>query len=194
MYKIITTIAIMLFSISSFAQNNKPKERNLPYRFTTEPAIGTHLSTLMGGAMDIQLSNLLQYNISKRIGLISHTAISQFFPIGRMADVKQNYSYSIIQKFGIGTSLYTKHNMHTFSILAGLRYNAYSGTLKNDRLPEHITTTTESTTSDYGLMYNWKKIRNKYFLSFRVYVPLKDGLAGITENATIELGVGIKLQ
>jgi len=193
MKKIITSIVITTLSIACFAQNKVPSEKHLPYRLTTEPAIGTRLSTAMG-AMDIQLTNLLQYNISRRVGLISHTAVSHTFPNSRITDVKQNYSYSIMQKFGIGTSLYSKHNIHTFSFLAGVRYNAYSGTLNNDQLPEHITTKAQSTTSDYGLMYNWKKIRNKYFLSFRLYVPLKDGLAGITENATIELGVGIKLK
>ncbi len=188
MNKIIITMVLVLLTGAGIAQQNS-QEKRMPYRFTTEPAIGTRLT-----AMDIQLSNVLQYNIHRKISLISHTAIAYGIPFSRMGDIKQNYNYVIYQKFGLGTSLYTKHTMHTFSFLAGAKYYAYSGTLNNEYLPEHITTKSSGITSDYGFMYNLKMIRRKYFLSARLYVPLKDGLAGISENSTLEIGVGIKLK
>ncbi len=164
-------------------------QQNIPYRLTTEPAIGTKLM-----AMDVQVSNLLQYNVHKRFSIISHSVFSFAIPFARMEDVLQNYNYALIQKFGIGTSLYTKHTMNTFSFLAGVKYYTYSGTLDNEHLPEKITTKSTGTTSDFGLMYNLKMVRKKYFMSTRLYVPLKDGLAGMGENATIEIGAGIKLR
>ncbi len=180
MNKILITIALSVLTGFSIAQDIRPNEKYPIYRLTTEPAIGTHLS--MSGAPDLHISNLLQYNITKKVGLISHTAISFGFPMSRMADIIQNYNYSLYQKFGIGTSFYIKNTVHVISVLGGIKYNAYSGTLSNDQIPEHITTKTNSITSDYGFMYNLKLIRRKYFLSTRLYVPVKDGLAGISEN------------
>ena len=192
MNKILITIALSVFINFSFAQDISPREKYPTYRLTTEPAIGTHLS--MSGAPDLQISNLLQYNINKKLGLISHTAISFGFPMSRMSDIIQNYNYSLFQKIGIGTSFHLKNTIHVISFLGGIKYNAYSGTLSNDQLPEHITTKTSSTTSDYGFMYNFKLVRRKYFLSTRLYVPAKDGLAGISENSTLEIGMGIRLK
>jgi hypothetical protein len=192
MNKILITLALSVFANFSIAQDIQSKEKYPIYRLTTEPAIGTHLT--MSGAPDLQVSNLLQYNINRRIGLISHTAISFGFPMNRMADIIQNYNYSLYQKFGIGTSFHIKNTVHVISVLGGIKYNAYSGTLSNDQIPEHITTKTNSITSDYGFMYNLKLIRRKYFLSTRLYIPAKDGLAGIGENTTIEIGVGIRLK
>lgn len=192
MNKILITVALSVLTSFGIAQDIMPKEKYLNYVLTTEPAIGTHLS--MSGASDLQISNLLQYNINNKIGLISHTAISFGFPMNRMADIIQNYNYSLYQKFGIGTSFYIKNTVNVIAVLGGIKYNAYSGTLSNDQIPEHITTKTNSITTDYGFMYNLKLIRRKYFLSTRLYVPVKDGLAGISENTIIEIGVGIRLK
>lgn len=188
MNKLIVTFTLILLASVSVAQHRGVQEPT-PYRFTTEPAIG-----IKAMSMDVQLSNLLQYNIHKKIALISHSAISFGTPLSKMEDIVQNYNYALLQKFGIGTSLYTKHTMNTFSFLAGIKYYAYSGTLNNVHLPEQITTKSSGTTSDFGIMYNLKMVRKKYFMSTRLYMPLKDGLAGIGENATIEIGIGIKLK
>jgi len=188
MNKLIITMTLTFLAIASTAQTGSQKD-NMPYSFTTEPAIG--IKTM---SMDVQLSNLLQYNLHRKISLIAHTAISFGLPLSRMSDIDQHYNYAIMQKFGIGTSLYIKHTISTFSFLAGIKYYAFSGTLNNEHLPEHITTTSNGTTSDYGFMYNLKMIRKKYFMSIRLYIPVKDGIAGLGENSTIEIGIGIKLK
>jgi hypothetical protein len=188
MNKLIITMTLTLLAIASTAQTGRQKD-NMPYRFTTEPAIGIKTTS-----MDVQLSNLLQYNIHRKFSMIFHTAITYGLPLSRMSDIDQHYNYAILQKFGIGTSIYTKHTISTISFLAGIKYYAYSGTLNNEQFPEHITTTSNGTTSDYGFMYNLKMIRKKYFLSARLYIPVKDGIAGLGENSAIEIGVGIKLK
>ncbi|GAB4039392.1 hypothetical protein [Spirosoma gilvum] len=167
---------------------------NYPYgKFTVAPGLGTHLMSIMG-APNAQVSNLLQYNIYKRISLVSYISFSYGFPNNRIVDVQQHYSYSIDKKFGFGTSLFTKKGSNSFYLLAGVKYDSYSGTLSNEQLPETITTKTSSFTVDYGIMYNLRLGRNKYFMSTRLYIPLKDGLAGMSENANLELGVGIRIR
>jgi hypothetical protein len=172
--------------------------RNAPIKYsygklTAEIGFGTHLMSIMG-ASNVQASTLLQYNINKRINLASYSSFSYGFPNNRIRDVQQNYNYSIGNKFGFGTSLFTKKGSNSFYLLAGLKYNSYSGTLTNEQLSETITTKTSSITVDYGIMYNLRLGRNKYFMSSRLYIPLKNGLAGMSENANLELGVGIRIK
>ena len=193
MKKILLTILFLVFLHFGYAQTgNEPAK--YPYgKLTVEPGIGTHLMSIMG-APNVQVSNLLQYNINKRIGLVSHISFSYGFPNNRIVDVQQNYSYSISKKFGFGTSLFSKRGSNSFYLLAGVKYDRYSGTLNNEQLPETITTKTSSFTVDYGLMYSLRLGRHKYFMSSRLYIPLKDGLAGMSENANLELGVGIRIR
>ncbi|CAN5329225.1 hypothetical protein BH23BAC2_BH23BAC2_00140 [soil metagenome] len=94
----------------------------------------------------------------------------------------------------MGTSLYTKRSAHNFFLLAGLKYETYSGTLHNIDLPETITTKTSSYSPVYGIMYNLKKGINKYFFSSSLYIPLNEGVAGIIENTNLEFGVGIRIR
>jgi hypothetical protein len=177
----------------TFAQKKTASAKYPFSQLTIEPAIGTRITTFLGNA-DVQLANLVQYNITRRFSVAAHTNFSFDIPANQFSDVKQNYSYTINQKFGIGTSFHGKRTTNAFFILAGLKYNAYSGTLKNTDFIDQITTQTSSLTSDYGMMYHIKSGRKKYFFSGRLYLPLKDGTNGIIENANIELGVGIRIR
>jgi hypothetical protein len=191
MYKILLLLLLCGTINASWAQKTRKNEQW--NRITVEPAIGTRLSTLMGSA-DIGLSNLIQYNLHRSVSLLAHTAVSFDFENRNKSDIHQNYSYTLFQKIGLGTSVYTKRTMHTVSFLIGVKYNAYSGTLTNSELSDAITTKTQSLSPDYGLMYNLKLGANKYFFSGRIYIPLQDGYYGIIENAHLELGVGIRLK
>lgn len=193
MKKPFTTVLLLVCLHFGYAQTRN-ETINYPYgKVSVELGVGTHLMSIMG-APNVQLSNLLQYNINKRISLVSHIAFSYGFPINRILDVQQDYNYSLIKKFGVGTSLYTKRGSNSFYLLAGLKYDRYSGTLNNEQLPETMTTKTSSFTADYGILYSLRLGRNKYFMSSRLYIPVKDGLAGMSENANLELGVGIRIR
>lgn len=162
-------------------------------KLTTEPAIGTRIQSALG-APDIQLTNLLQYNLTRKVSFVSHTAFSQDLERSNFPNVENNYSFSVMQKFGIGTTFYSRRSSSSFFLLSGIKYYAYSGTLTNPNLEESITTKTHGMTTDNGIMYNYKRGLKKIFFSARIYVPLYDGLDGITENATLEVGVGIRLK
>jgi hypothetical protein len=199
MYKIILTLLLCSGALLGLAQTPMPNQalipkKKYPFRdFTVEPALGTRLTSLMGQP-DVQVSNLLQYKIKHKISFIAHTAISSDMEVPYIADVKKNYSYTFFQKFGVGASFNTRSTSNVFSILAGAKYHTYSATFDNKEITDQLTTKTKSFTSDYGLMYNLKSGKKKYFFSSRLYIPMKDGLGGIIENANIELGVGISLK
>ena len=176
-----------------FAQN-KVDVSIRPYeRLTTELGVGTRLMSIMGSP-NVQLSNLLQYRVSKRFVLASQTGYYHNVPNSRIVDVEQNHSFSMFQRLGLGLPLSKKINSSALLFLAGFRYDRYSGTLLNDEISETVTTESESTNLDYGIMYNMRMGRKKYFISSRIYVPLKDGLYGIVEGATMDLGVGLRIR
>jgi hypothetical protein len=176
-----------------YAQTNPQDDRIPLSRLTIEPAIGTRLLSLIGDR-DIRVANLLQFNYTKKLSFIAHTGFSSDFSRNWVPDVKQNYSFTLTQKFGLGTSFNTRRATNAFFILGGLSYQSYSGTLNNSRLPENTTTKINSIYPDYGVMYNLKSGRKKYYLSSRLYLPLTDGLYGIIENANVEFGIGFRLK
>jgi hypothetical protein len=189
----LTTLIFLIFTLSASAQTLSPNTK-YPYReLSVEPALGTSLSSAMGKP-DIQLSALIQYSYNKRFSILAHTSLLNGFNTAYVPDVKQNYTLSASQKFGIGTSLYTNRTSSGFFLIGGFKYQAYSGTLENNQLPEKVTTETSSLTPDYGLMYNLKSGRKKYYFSGRMYIPLTDGSYGAIENASLEFGIGIKLK
>lgn len=192
MYKLFITLIFAVSINLGIAQTIPVTENDALSKFTIEPAIGTRLNSLMGNP-NLQVANLIQYNHKKKISLIAHTAFSTDMNVSYIPDVRQNYSYSFSQKVGLGTSFNTKRATNAFFVLTGLTYSAYSGTIKSEQLPESITTNTRSFFADYGVMYNLKSGRKKYFLSSRLYMPLQDGLMGGVENTTLELGVGVRL-
>ena len=193
MNKLFITLIVSSCMHYGHAQVTSGSEKFPFSELTIEPAVGTRLNTFLGNK-NVQLSNLIQYNLTKRVGLITHSVVSSDFKLNRATDVRQQYNIAFSQRIGIGTSFSTRRASNAFFVLAGLKFSAYSGTLTNEQLPERLPFKTRSVTSDYGLMYNLKLGREKYFFSGRIYVPLKDGVAGIVENANLEFGVGIRLK
>jgi hypothetical protein len=86
--------------------------------------------------------------------------------------------------------------------MAGVKYTSFKETLINPD-NDKISTSINSFSPDYGLMYNLKKGVKKYFFSFRMYVPInpwpsKDfnisSADGNMNNIALEFGVGIKIK
>ncbi|CAN5329346.1 hypothetical protein BH23BAC2_BH23BAC2_00150 [soil metagenome] len=90
MMKKLLIIVFFSFSLNyGCAQTNILAEK-YPYgKLTSEPGIGTRLSSLMG-VPNVQITNLLQYNVIKRPSLILHTSFNYQFGNDRIEDVKQN--------------------------------------------------------------------------------------------------------
>jgi len=166
-------------------------------RITIEPAIGLELMS------DLVISNLVQLNIKKRLSLVSYTSYSFNNAMQRNFNyIKTDYNYTLTQKFGVGTSLYTKHSSHTFSLMAGIRYDAYKETLENPDF-EKVSASVSSVSPDFGLLYNLKIGKKKYFFSYRMYIPLYPypiissdiwSLNDNMVNLSLEFGLGIRLK
>jgi hypothetical protein len=172
-----------LFTFSSAAQR----------KFTTIPAVGTHVWSI-SGAVDIIASNVLQYPINQRFSAISYTAFAyDVKKFSAFEDIKPAYSFTVFQRIGIGASLHTKRSENVFSLLGGVRYFAYKGSIENPKLEEKISPKHGLWSGDYGAMYSLNIGRKKRFFSSRIYLPLHGGKWGILENASLELGVGIRL-
>jgi hypothetical protein len=196
------SIAFLLLNLSVSAQEDSLKKAVGIYpvsKVTIEPAIGLEASQMF----DLIISNLVQWNIERRLGIISYTSYSYNGATNRDFNyIKTNYNYSLGQKFGIGTSLYTKHSSHTFSFMAGIRYDAYKETLENPDF-ETISASVSSVSPDIGLLYNLKIGRKKYFFSYRMYIPLYPypfktsdtrSMDGNLANLSLEFGLGIRLK
>jgi len=176
------------------ANNNYPLRR-----VTIEPAIGMETSQMF----DLVISNLVQWNIKKRLAIVSYTSYSFNDAMDRNFNyIMTDYNYSLSQKFGVGTSLYTKHTSHTFSFMGGIRYDAMKVTLENPEV-EKASASVSSVSPDIGLMYNLKIGKKKYFFSYRMYIPLYPypfkstdfwAIDGNTANLSIEFGLGIRLK
>ncbi len=197
------SISFLLLTLSaSAAQKDSSGTANNNYpvrRVTIEPAIGLKTSQMF----DFVISNLVQWNIKKRLGIVSYTSYSYNDALDRDFNyIKTNYNYSLSQKFGIGTSLYTKHSSHTFSFMAGIRYDAFKETLENPEF-EKVSASVSSVSPDVGLMYNLKIGKKKYFFSYRMYIPLYPypfkssdfwAIDGNKANLSLEFGFGIRLK
>ena len=200
--KILFVIILVLAFANSFAQRNMPSEKekySTVRQVTIEPGIGIHTNF----GTDMLISNLIQWNPQKHLSLASHSSfnINNIFQRD-FNGIKTNYNYTINQKFGVGTTFYSKRSSNTFLLMAGVKYTSFQETLIN---PDHnkISTSINSISPDYGLMYSLKKGVKKYFFSFRMYVPLypwpvKDfniyAADGNMNNIALELGVGIKIK
>lgn len=194
----ISVLTIVLSSAPGFAQTLNPKKyaRKL---LTIEPAVGVH--TNMG--TDLLLSTLVQWSPQKRLAFASHSSYNINNLTARDVDyVKTDYNYSINQKFGVGTTLYTRRSSHSFFLMAGVKYTAYQETMYN---PDLVKTTTaiSSVSPDYGMMYSLKKGGKKCFFTFRVYLPLYPWplkgadilyVDGNMNNIALEFGVGVKIK
>ena len=182
--------ALIVVGFSGFAQTESYPFRKL----CIEPAIGIRLSSAFG-LLDFQFSGLVQYQIHERFSLASHTAVS--FDINSFKAFKNiNVARSItaFQRFGVGTSLYTKHSAHTFFLVVGGKYFTYSANIDNPKLEDNVKSQFNTIALDKGLLYNLKIGRENSYFSGRIYAPVFDGKWVALENASLELGTGFKLK
>jgi hypothetical protein len=182
-------IALSLGSLGGLAQKGQDP---LP-KLSIAPAVGTRLSTAFG-LVDIQLSGLVQYALSRRFSLGSHTAIS--WDLNRFEafkNVEVNRSVTVFQKLGMGTSFQTRNSSHAIFLMAGGKYFSYAASLKNSKLEDNVQTNFTTFAWDTGLLYNLKIGRGDTFFSGRVYAPVFEGKWVLLENTSIELGFGLKL-
>ncbi len=201
-YKLLFIIISVLTFANSFAQSKKQatNEKQFTVRqLTIEPGIGIHTNF----GTDLLLTNLVQWNPKKKLALVSHSSYNINNVLQRKFNgIQTEYNYSVNQKFGIGTTFYTKRSSNTFLLMAGVKYTSFKETLVT---PDNnkVSANTNAFSSDYGLMYSLKKGVKKYFFSFRMYVPLypfplKDiniwALDGNMNNIALEFGVGIKIK
>jgi hypothetical protein len=198
-YIVISTLFLNLSATAAQKDSTGIAGKNYPERkVTLEPAIGIN----PWPTSDLVISALVQWNIMKHLSLVSHTSYSYNDAFAREYNyIKTNYNYSLGQKFGIGTSLYTKHSSHTLSLLAGIKFDNFKETLDNTDF-ENVSASVTSVSPDAGLMYNLKIGRKKYFFSFRMYIPLYPypvkstdtwSLDGNEANLSLEFGFGIRL-
>jgi hypothetical protein len=168
-------------------------------KLTTEPGIGIHTNF----GTDVLISNLVQWNPNKRLGIASHSS----FNINNVTQrnfnhVKTDYNYSLNQKFGAGATVYSKKTSHTFLFMAGVKYTAYQETLDNPDF-DNVSVSIRSFSADYGVMYSLKRGWRKYFFTCRFYLPLNPWLTeggqieyiqGTLRDTALEFGVGIKIK
>ena len=188
-----TSLKILFFlviSINALAQTDSYPIR----KWTLEPAVGMRISAAFG-LVDIQVSCLTQYNISKRLTLASHTAFSfDLNTFKAFKNIDQKYSVTTFQKLGIGTSVYTKKTAHSLFLMGGGKYFTYSGSIKNPKLEDNVQSKFKTFSFDKGLMYNLKIGRANHYFSGRIYAPVFDGKWVAIENAAVELGAGFQLK
>lgn len=185
----------LIFAFFSVSFSGIAQTESYPFcKLSIEPAIGLRFSSAFG-LVDFQFSGLVQYQIYERFSLASHTAIS--FDINSFKAFKNiNVTRSItaFQKFGAGTSLYTKHSSHTFFLMAGAKFFTYSASIDNPKLEDNVKSQFNTIAFDKGLLYNLKIGRGNSYFSGRIYAPVFDGKWVALENASLELGAGFKIK
>jgi len=200
-----SAILLLLNQPIMFAQSDSLQTKNnyLPNgTLTIEPGIGLKPgpTTPTPGLM---ISNLVQWNITKRLNILSHTSYTYNNAFLRDFNyITTNYSNSLSQKFGVGTSLYGKRSSHTFSFMAGIQFDNFKETLNNPEF-ENLEVSSSSLSPDFGLIYNLKIGKKKYFFSYRMYLPLYPypfkssditSIDGNISNLSMEVGLGIRLK
>jgi hypothetical protein len=197
------SITFLLFSLSVLgAQKDTTSTADMDYpvrKLTIEPGIGINPWPMP----DMLLTNLVQWNIDKRWSILSFSSISYNNAFLRDFNyIKTNYNYSISQKLGIGFSFYGENTSHTFSFIAGIKYDTFKETLENPEF-ENVSASINSVSPDLGLMYNLKIGKGKYFYSLRMYLPLYPypmnssdiwSIDGNLANLSLEIGLGIFLE
>ena len=197
------SITFILFSVCELsAQRDSTETVDIDYpvrKLTIEPAIGINLWPMS----DMLISNLVQWNINRRLSILSFSSVSYNNAFLREFNyIKTNYNYSISQKFGIGVSLYTENTSHMFSFIAGIKYDAFKETLENPEF-ENVSASENSVSPDLGLLYNLKVGKGDFFYNFRTYIPLYPyptksldiwSIQGNLSNLSLEFGVGICLE
>ncbi|HLP50135.1 MAG TPA: hypothetical protein VK154_04585 [Chitinophagales bacterium] len=200
--KTITLALVICSSTIATAQKKEPPAARKYFSMATltiEPGVGIQPAPMT----DLVVSNLIQWNVKKRLSLVSLTSFTFNGPFTRNFNyITTHYNFAIAQKFGIGTSVYTRRSSHTFSLVAGIKYDAYKETLKNPEF-EKVTVKRNTISPDFGLMYNGKVGQKKFFFSYRLYVPLYpypvksidvSSITGNLSNISLEFGLGIRLK
>jgi len=200
-HKIYLALAIIVCAVNyGYSQNNLAPDakHSLLRKLTIEPGVGIHTNF----GTDFLISNLVQWNPTKRLALASHSS----FNINNVAQrnfnyVNTDYNYSLNQKFGIGTTLYAKKISHTVLAMVGMKYTTFQETLDNPNFNK-VSTTISAVSPDYGMMYSLKRGWKKYFFTTRFYLPLSpwltegakiENIQGTLRDTTLEFGIGIKI-
>jgi hypothetical protein len=197
----ITILMLLVSTTIVFGQNNTHHKFSGIYpvpTLTIEPALVIQPNPMS----DLGLSAVVQWNLHKRVSLASRSVITANTVFGRDFNyVHTDYSYSIGQTIGIGTSLYGKHAAHTISLMAGIQYDATKETLNNPEF-ENISMSSNSLSPDAGLMYNVKVGKGKVFFSYRMYIPLYPypfkstditSIDGNMAKLSLEFGIGFRI-
>jgi hypothetical protein len=195
-------LLLLVIVTVGFGQSNKQatnEQHFLGLPLTIEPGIGIHTNF----GTDLLISTLVQWNPAKRLALASHSSYNINNLLQRNFNgIQTLYNYSINQKFGAGTSFYSKRSSNTFLLMVGVKYTSFRETLVT---PDNkmASTGVSAFSPDFGLMYSLKKgIKNRFF-SLRMYVPLYPfpvkefdtwGADGNLNNIALEFGIGIKLK
>ncbi len=194
-------VLVLLFCNHVTAQSDSiviHKAHRPEQQLTIAPAIGIHTNF----GTDFLMSNLVQWNLNKRLAVASYSS----FNINNVTQrdfnfIKTDYNYSFNQKFGVGSTMYSKKNTHTFLVMMGMKYTTYQETLDNPNL-EKVSTSIRAWSPDYGLMYSLKKDWKKYFFTYRFYLPLSpwlthganlENVQGTLRDIALEFGVGVKI-
>lgn len=194
----ITALAIFLSATAGLAQTEN-RTKYVHSLLTVEPAVGIH--TNMG--TDLLFSAMVQWSPKRKLAFASHSSYNINNISARdVESVHTDYNYSLIQRLGVGTTLYGKRSSHSFFLMGGINYTAFQETLMNPDL-EPVSTSISSLSPDYGMMYSLKKGGKKCFFTFRAYLPLYpwpmkgSDINYIDANIyaiSLEFGVGIRLK
>lgn len=168
-------------------------------KLTIEPGVGIHPMPIV----DFRVSNIIQYNANKHLNFVSYSYYARHNAFRKNFNyIKSDYSFSLSQMIGVGTSLYTRKGSHTFSLLGGVKLESFKETLSNPEF-DKVSATSSAVTSEFALLYNGKLGQKKYFFSYRVYLPLSpypartfdsNAIDGNLANVSLEMGVGIRLK
>jgi len=198
---LIVSIFILTYSFTSGQSDSSQifKKQFLIPKLTTELGLGINASQITG----VVISDLVQWNLKKRLSIISYTSYAYNNAFLRTFNyIETNYNYTLSQKFGIGTSFYSKKSTYTFSFLAGVKYESFKETLNNPKF-EKVTVSVSSLSPDFGLMYNFKRGQKKYFFNYKIYLPLYpypfktfdiNAVDGNMANFSLEFGIGMRLK
>ncbi len=163
----ISLIAVLLSTTAGLAQTDKPA-KYVNRLLTIEPSVGIHTNM----ETDLLLSALVQWSPKRKLAFASHSSYNINNITARdVESVHTDYNYSLVQRVGVGTTLYGKRSSHSFFLMGGISYTSYQETLVNPAL-EQVSTSITSLSPDYGLLYSLKKGGKKCFFTFRAYLPL----------------------
>ncbi|MBK5279202.1 MAG: hypothetical protein JJE09_10105 [Bacteroidia bacterium] len=201
--KIYLSLAIFICAYAhGYSQNGlAPRDpENSPARkLTIEPGVGIHTNF----GTDFLISNMVQWNPNKRLGFASYSSFNLNNVTQRdFNHIKTDYNYSLNQKFGAGTTVYSKKYSHTFFAMVGIKYTAFQETLENPNFNK-VSTSISAFSPDYGMMYSLKRGWKKYFFTARFYLPLSpwltkgahiENIQGTLRDTALEFGMGIKIK